>query len=125
LINGQPFLFSSLARLLLLNPGHMKKSLESLNQFINDFNLRQPNGIVCFNAKINFKDDAKTKESEVHIITSDNLATIYFLNLNPAMDGLTDMFDINIYSFDYIDKQFLKVENEKFSLSIFPVTKNC
>jgi hypothetical protein len=105
----------------------MKESLIDLNQFIADFKLRQPNGIVCFNAKINFykDDDIITKETEVHIITSDNLATIYFLGLETSMDEVADMFDIKSYTFHYIDKQFLKVEKDNLSFSIFPVTKTC
>jgi hypothetical protein len=100
----------------------MNESLQNLNRFIRDFNLRQPNGVVAFNAKIDFSTNqsSKTKQSEVHIITSDNLATIYFLSQDINSDGFPDMFDVKNTSFIYISNQYLKVETSNCTVSIFP-----
>jgi len=101
----------------------MNESLQNLNRFIRDFNLRQPNGVVAFNAKIEFSTNkpTKTKDCEVHIITSDNLATIYFLNQEINTDGLPDMFDAKNTPLIYIVNQCLKIEKDGSTVLIFPL----
>jgi len=99
----------------------MNLSLNNVEQFINYFNLRRLNGIVSFFANINFITDGHTQTagSEVQIITSDNIVAIYFLSL--ANEALPDMFSAKNASFRFIDKQYLKIESDKYAVTIFPV----
>lgn len=101
----------------------MLESIQNLNQFILDFNLRHPNGIVCFKGKIGYIIDgiSHSTESEMHIITSDNIAAIYILNLSNSNE-LPDMFDINKFNFSYTTNKFLTIKNDKIELSIVPNT---
>jgi hypothetical protein len=102
----------------------MNESIVHLNSFIGGFNLRKPNGVISFNAKIDFITGGtiKTKDSEVHIITSDNLASIYFINPSINKDGLPDMFDAKNTNLIYINNQYLNIESGAYSISIFPLT---
>jgi hypothetical protein len=101
----------------------MKESLLNLNEFIYDFNLRNPNGTISFNARIYFTIDQtiQTKDSEVHIITSDNLASIYFLSSAINSAELPDMFDLRTATLVYINNHYLKIEGNRYTVSIFPV----
>jgi len=102
----------------------MKESLSELEQFINDFNLRQSNGVIAFTATIHFNNagQTKTEESEVHIITSDNIGAIYFLSLEEQ--SLPDMFSIRDHRFSYTSGKCLSIESPVYSVAVFPKTQN-
>ena len=110
----------------LLSPKYycMNESIVHLNSFIRDFNLRKPNGVISFNAKIHFTigEIIKTRESEIHIITSDNLASIYFINPSINTDGLPDMFDAKNTNLVYVNDQYLKIESSAHNIYLFPLT---
>ncbi|MGC4102080.1 MAG: hypothetical protein QM738_12120 [Ferruginibacter sp.] len=96
----------------------MNPSLQALNDFVNDFNLRRPNGIIAFTAKIQF-NTGQTAESEVQVITSDNVGAIYFLNI-PDYE-LPDMFSVKKNVFEYVPQQCLKIESGDHRITVMPV----
>ena len=101
----------------------MKESLSELGQFINDFNLRQANGVIAFTATIYFNTDGQTKteESEVNIITSDNIGAIYFLSIDEQ--SVPDMFSVKDHRFTYTPGKCLSIEGPVYSVAVFPKTK--
>jgi len=102
----------------------MKQSLSELEQFIKDFNLRQSTGVIAFTATIHFNNDgqAKTEETEVHIITSDNIGAIYFLSLDEQT--LPDMFSVRDHRFTYTSGKCLSIESPAYTVAVFPKTQN-
>ena len=102
----------------------MNESLLNLDRFIQDFCLRKPNGAIYFNATIIFCIDGnrKAEHSEVHIITSDNLGTLYFLNPQIIIYGLPDYFEARNYHFIYNSGECLKLEHNNYVIAIFPQT---
>jgi hypothetical protein len=97
----------------------MKESLSALEHFISDFNLRQPNGVIAFIATIHFDQEGQTQvdESEVHIITSDNIGAIYFLSL----DGkVPDMFSVKEHEFNYVEGSNLNIRSGGYNVAVFP-----
>jgi hypothetical protein len=103
----------------------MKESLSRLEQFISDFNLRQSSGVITFTATIHFSNAAAesgTVESEVHIITSDNIAAIYFLSVDGKI--IPDMFSVKDHRFTYTKAKCLNIEGESYDVAVFPKTKN-
>jgi hypothetical protein len=103
----------------------MSQSLPDLVQFIKDFGLRDPNAVTFFNARIEFiiNEDVNTKESEVHIITSDHLACIYFLSPLISAENLPEMLDIKEYKFNYVKQSHLKIEGNDYVILLFPLTQ--
>ena len=73
----------------------MNLSTKNVANFISDFKLQQDDKTIYFNAVLEYHlpEEIKKINSEVHIITSDNLSTIYFLNPEIEKLGLEDMFD--------------------------------
>jgi len=102
----------------------MKDSLTELEQFINDFNLRQSNGVIAFTATVQFNDAGQTviEESEVHIITSDNIGAIYFLSFDGQ--ALPDMFSVKDHRFTYTAGKCLRIAGQAYDVAVFPKTKN-
>ena len=102
----------------------MKDSLNELEQFIKDFNLRQSNGVIAFAATVHFDNGGQTiiEESEVHIITSDNIGAIYFLSFDGQ--ALPDMFSVKDHRFTYTAGKCLRVEDPAYKVAVFPKTKN-
>ncbi len=101
----------------------MNDSLKNLYQFIQDFSLRQTNGAVYFKAAIVFElgDKKQTRYSEIHIITSDHLGSIYLLNPETELSELPDILDIKFFNFIYMPGQCLRAENREHLLLIFPM----
>lgn len=104
----------------------MNESVIALENFINSFALKQADGIVYFYADIEFIIDghAHTLSGDIHIITSDNLATVYILGLDTRPWELPDMFTPAKDDFSYIDKVCLqitaKAETRKYCVRISP-----
>jgi len=90
---------------------------------IRDFNLRQASGVIAFTATIQFNTDGQTQtgESEVHIITSDNIGAIYFL----SVDGkdVPDMFSVKDSRFTYNTGKCLTIEGPFHTVAVFPKEK--
>jgi hypothetical protein len=102
----------------------MKESLYELEQFINDFKLRQSPGVIAFTATIHFNNDGQTKteESEVHVITSDNIGAIYFLSIDGQ--AVPDMFSVRDHKFSYNPGKCLHIESPVYSVAVFPKTQS-
>lgn len=94
--------------------------------FIKDFRLKKPDGIISFDAVIEFEIDnrKKMRESEVQVITSGNLEAVYLMNEKITDENLPDMFSSGKESFEYIINKCLEIngeiEGKKFIVSIFP-----
>ena len=102
----------------------MKESLSELEQFTSDFNLRQSSGVIAFTATIHFNNDGQTQteESEVHIITSDNIGAIYFLSVDEKT--VPDMFSVKDHRFTYTRGKCLSIEGATYTIAVFPKIKN-
>ena len=104
----------------------MNQSVTALNDFINDFSLKQPDGVVYFYANIQvvINNHFQLLNSDVHIITSDNLATIYILGQNNKSWEAPDMFTPKKDIFTYVENEYLRIENAgdsgKYVVSISP-----
>lgn len=104
----------------------MNESITALESYINDFALKEPDGIVYFYATIQFDVNGHLQEldSDVHILTSDNLATIYILGLGAKPWELPDMFTPKKDVFTYRKKQCLIIQGKgdagEYSVGIYP-----
>jgi hypothetical protein len=110
----------------------MKKLSLAIQEFVNDFNLIKDNGLVSFNAIVQYKtkDDIKKIESEVQIISiaPKHLDSIYILNEKVRDFKFPEMFYNGKSVISYIDKRcLLIVSNEgaigDFEVFIFPKKK--
>ena len=94
--------------------------------FINDFKLKKPDGVVSFDASIEFEVNAekKIRESEVQIITSGNMEAVYLINEKLAGENLPEMFSSQKETFEYIHNKCLQINGEndgnKFIVSVIP-----
>src|SRR5207249_9925505 len=84
----------------------------SLIEFIQDFNLRNSDGVVCFDAAIEFNIGGKVKKirSEVQIVHIDDndQETIYLLNPDIKLHEVPDMFSSRNEIFTYFPLEYLK-----------------
>ena len=87
---------------------------KAIKNFIEDFHLRQPNGVVVFPAKINFNLNGHIKQrySEVHIVTSANLDTVYLLNKDLKFEELPDVLKASTETFKYVDNKYLLIKTK-------------
>lgn len=104
----------------------MVTSSSELNDFIDEFNLKNSNGVVSFPATVNFaiRNIEHVVTCEVQIITSNALNSIYLLHKE---DGsfLPDMFTAAANVFRYINNHCLKIKGlspkvGEYLVSIFP-----
>lgn len=98
-----------------------------LTEFIKDFNLRKPNGVISFNALVEFKinDHVIDKVSEVQIITSTNTETIYFIEDDIYAASLPEMLEAEKHEIIYSKNKKLIINGNDskgdYSVSIKPV----
>jgi hypothetical protein len=102
----------------------------AIMMFIKDFDLKKPDGVVSFDASVDFNlsGSKKTLETEVLVITSGNIEAVYLIHPGITGAGLPDMFSSGKEVFTYSTGQCLKIENQKgaegFEVSIFPKQKH-
>jgi hypothetical protein len=94
--------------------------------FVKDFELKKPIGIISFEAVIDFEiDEQKIEaESEVQIITSGNLEAVYLINEKISKHKLPDLFTSAKENFLYINNKCLEIkgtfEGRDFVVNIYP-----
>jgi hypothetical protein len=97
----------------------------AIHQFIADFQLKQPLGVIGFAAKIKFHLNGitKTRYTEVHILTGDNLNTIYLINPDLPFEDLPDTFMAKASTFKYIAGERLEIHAKEVMdyVEIIPV----
>ncbi|HMJ48767.1 MAG TPA: hypothetical protein VK498_15655 [Ferruginibacter sp.] len=97
----------------------------AIKKFIEDFKLRQSNGVVVFPAKINFNINGHTKQrySEIQIVTSASLDTVYLLNKDLKFEALPDVLKASTETFKYIDHKYLliKTNNSGNFIEVYPM----
>ncbi|MEO5944988.1 MAG: hypothetical protein ABIP30_17450 [Ferruginibacter sp.] len=104
----------------------MNISFEALEQFINDFNLTIENGIIAFSAILHIRLNGQLQviTSDVQVITSDNLGTIYLLGLDKNEGYVPDMFEAKKNLFSYTKGTGLKITGASdagnFIISVSP-----
>ena len=101
------------------------RNIEAINKFITGFNLKHPDGIISFPAKLNFNTNGHSRErySEVQIVLSANLNTIYFLNKNLQNEDFRDIFKAPRDIFHYVKDKYLiinSIETDSY-VEIFPI----
>ncbi len=112
----------------------MKQESPPLISFITDYDLEQPNGVICFTAEVRFQSKRNIFKfiSPVHVITISikHMDVIYLLN--PDIDGekIKTMYTNN-QRFRYSpDKKQFEIRGKSrrygyYSLVIIPITKHC
>ncbi|MEP6676783.1 MAG: hypothetical protein ABJA78_16605 [Ferruginibacter sp.] len=104
-------------------------SFKNITDFVEYFGLKSAEGAIVFNADIviNKTGESKTVESEVHIITSNRLMTVYLLDDAIADMGIAEMYPAVNYAIVYIPSECLKInidEGEKpVSIAVYPKTR--
>lgn len=102
-------------------------SAKNITDFINGFGLRNPLGLVIFKAGIVVHVDGnpKTASSEVQIITSDDLMTVYLMDDAATTDlQIPEMYNAYEHECKFIPWQCLAInvnrETRHFTVAIFP-----
>lgn len=104
----------------------MERSVNALNDFISDFALKQPSGVVYFYANLQFvtNNQLHLLNSDVHIVTSDNLAAIYILSKESNPLKMPDMFTAKKDVYTYVEGQHLRIDGTagfgKYTVIISP-----
>ncbi|MEO7049162.1 MAG: hypothetical protein ABI091_27910 [Ferruginibacter sp.] len=104
----------------------MNISFDALEEFINDFNLAIENGIIAFSAILHIRLNGQLQviTSDVQVITSDNLGTIYLLGLDKNEGYVPDMFEAKKNLFSYTKGTGLKITGTSnagnFIISVSP-----
>jgi hypothetical protein len=99
---------------------------QAIDRFIEDFNLKQPEGVIGFAAKIKFhlNGHTKTRYTEVQILKSNDLNAIYLINPDLPFEDLPDTFMLKASTFEYVPKDRLEIiskENSNDYVEIIPV----
>jgi len=111
----------------------MKQQTAPLVAFIRDYQLEQPNGIICFMASVHFQaQNAWFKFiSAVHIITISrkHLDVLYLLNPDIDTRKIKTMFTNN-HKFIYSRTKRFEITGRSkqygpYSIFIIPINKNC
>ena len=101
------------------------RNIEAINKFITAFNLKHPDGMISFPAKLNFNTNGHSRErySEVQIVTSANLNTIYFLNKNLQNEEFRDIFKAPRDIFHFVKDKCLIIKSKDGDnyVEIFPI----
>lgn len=101
------------------------RNIEAINKFITSFDLKHPDGMISFPAKLNFNTNGHSRErySEVQIVTSANLNTIYFLNKNLQIEDFRDIFKAPRDIFHYVKDKCLIVKSSETDnyVEIYPI----
>jgi len=100
---------------------------EALDKFIEDFRLRQPDGIIGFAAQIKFHLNGyiKTRYTEVQILKGNDLNAIYLINPDLPFEDLPDTFMLQASTFEYIANDRLEIYSKERPLNyveVIPVT---
>ena len=120
-----------------LKPTYMKKSIEhnehcakEILSFIHHFNLRKDK-TIHFVAAVLFMMLGHTiaKESEVHIITSNNLLAVYLLSTAIDTALYPTLFSLGFNSFVFNSPKSLYVKGDSdvygdYAVSIIPITNS-
>lgn len=104
----------------------MNASAEALTAFIREFKLRKTDGIVAFPATVQMYTNGKVQviQSEVQVISSDHLDSLYLLSPDDDLAIIPEMFEAKHYSMDYLPGKCLVINSKDdepvFSLRIIP-----
>lgn len=88
---------------------------QAIDQFIQDFKLRQPDGVIGFAAKILFHIHGHTKirYTEVQILKGQDLNAIYLIAPDLPFEDLPDTFILKEFTFEYIENHRLEITSKK------------
>jgi len=101
-------------------------SISELDIFLKEYQLKNDHGIAKFDARISIlkKGNFHSLDSEIQVITSDGLASIYILKPREDDMDVPDMFDGKKFLFSFDPGRGLKISgetgNENVSISISP-----
>jgi hypothetical protein len=111
----------------------MKQEAPPLKSFINDYQLENPNGSVCFKASVHFHAEKTWFKfiSQVHIITISfkHLDVIYLLNPEIEAKKIKTMFTNN-QRFNYSRTRQFEIRGRSklygnYSICIIPINNHC
>jgi hypothetical protein len=105
----------------------MPGSVDALTKFINEFGLKKANGTTVFPAIIHYRSNDYTQlfESEVQIITGNDLFTVYIMNTDTSYRYIPDMFEAKNTSMTFRKGEHLGITGNddgagNYSVTIFP-----
>ncbi len=99
---------------------------QAIDNFITDFKLKQPDGIIGFAARVKFHKNGliKIRYTEVQVLKGNDLNTIYLINSDLPFEDLPDTFMLQDYTFEYIFNDRLEArskQNPEYFVEIMPV----
>ncbi len=112
----------------------MKQESPPLISFITDYELEQPNGVICFNAEVRFQSKKNTFKfiSPVHVITISikHMDVIYLLNPDIDEEKIKTMYTNNQrFRYSLTNKRFeIRGKSKRYgyyTLVIIPINKKC
>jgi len=100
---------------------------QAIDQFILDFKLKQPDGVIGFAAKVLFhiNGNTKTRYTEVQILKGQDLNAIYLIAPDLPFEDLPDTFILKEFLFEYVSGHRLEItskKNKQDCIEIIPVT---
>jgi hypothetical protein len=105
---------------------NFEQSIAALEHFITDFDLKDKDGVVNFNATVHLLMDGHFRvfESNIQIITSNHINTVYIIHGPENQSHLPEMFDPKSYNFGYAKREGLRInsngEQPRIIVSIYP-----
>ncbi len=95
----------------------------AINQFIQDFKLRQPDGVIGFAAKVLFHINGHTKirYTEVQILKGQELNAIYLIAPDLPFEDLPDTFILKDFNFEYVEGHRLEVTSKKEKQNVIEI----
>jgi len=97
--------------------------------FIEHFKLMQPDGLICFDAKVLYtvQDRVEVFLCEVTIVTigTKELDVIYIFNPEINERKLKEMFRIRKGAFKYVEGYCLIITEDSITVSIIPTNTKC
>lgn len=112
----------------------MKTQVPTLQNFIRDFNLENPDETVCFLANIEFRTERlfKKMDTEIHIIylTQTDLSVLYLLEPDILAHNIPDSISYSAENFVYNQNRSLLIRGVSphhgpYTLMIYPLERRC
>lgn len=102
-------------------------TIQPIRDFIADYGLKRPDGVVCFSAAIMYNDKGilHTITSEVQIISLDTVMAVYILEFFKESYRFQEMYSTVNFSFGYSKGNALEINNSatknRLHIAIMPI----
>lgn len=88
---------------------------QAIDHFIQDFKLKQPDGVIGFAAKVLFHIHGHTKVryTEVQILKGQDLNAVYLIAPDLPFEDLPDTFILKDFLIEYVEGHRLEITSKK------------